>query len=64
VIRRLPVVKRRRSTALGIVAAGASVGGLIIPILVQKLIPRIGWVISAGTIIYAEILSGFAGQRV
>ncbi|KAJ7926158.1 major facilitator superfamily domain-containing protein [Mycena leptocephala] len=35
--------KRRRSTALGIVAAGASVGGLIIPILVQKLIPRIGF---------------------
>ncbi|KAJ7739567.1 MFS general substrate transporter [Mycena metata] len=35
--------KRRRSTALGIVAAGSSVGGLIIPIMVQKLIPQIGF---------------------
>ncbi|KAJ6540489.1 MFS general substrate transporter [Mycena capillaripes] len=35
--------KRRRSTALGIVAAGSSVGGLIIPILVQCLIPQIGF---------------------
>ncbi|KAJ7074568.1 MFS general substrate transporter [Mycena amicta] len=35
--------KRRRSTALGIVAAGSSLGGLTIPILVQKLIPRIGF---------------------
>jgi len=35
--------KRRRSTALGIVAAGGSVGGMIIPIIVQNLIPRIGF---------------------
>ncbi|KAJ6553884.1 MFS general substrate transporter [Mycena sp. CBHHK59/15] len=35
--------KRRRSTAMGIVAAGSSVGGLVIPILVQNLIPRIGF---------------------
>ncbi|KAJ7184639.1 MFS general substrate transporter [Mycena filopes] len=35
--------KRKRSTALGIVAAGSSVGGLIIPIMVQKLIPIIGF---------------------
>ncbi|KAJ6468124.1 MFS general substrate transporter [Mycena vitilis] len=35
--------KRRRSTAMGIVAAGPSMGGLIIPILVQKLIPQIGF---------------------
>ncbi|KAJ6496067.1 MFS general substrate transporter [Mycena sanguinolenta] len=35
--------KRRRSTALGIVAAGGSVGGLLIPIMVQNLIPRIGF---------------------
>ncbi|KAF7335660.1 MFS general substrate transporter [Mycena venus] len=35
--------RRRRSTALGIVAAGASVGGLVIPIMVQNLIPRIGF---------------------
>ncbi|KAJ7283217.1 MFS general substrate transporter [Mycena rebaudengoi] len=35
--------KRRRSTAMGVVATGSSVGGLIIPILVQNLIPRIGF---------------------
>ncbi|KAJ7872792.1 MFS general substrate transporter [Mycena olivaceomarginata] len=35
--------KRRRSTALGIVASGGSVGGLIIPIMVQNLIPQIGF---------------------
>ncbi|KAJ6522361.1 MFS general substrate transporter [Mycena vulgaris] len=35
--------KRKRSTAMGIVAAGSSVGGSIIPILVQKLIPQIGF---------------------
>ncbi|KAF7291500.1 MFS general substrate transporter [Mycena kentingensis (nom. inval.)] len=35
--------KRRRSTALGMVAAGSSVGGLLIPILVQRLIPQIGF---------------------
>ncbi|KAJ7624332.1 MFS general substrate transporter [Mycena polygramma] len=35
--------KRRRSTAMGIVAAGSSMGGLVIPILVQKLIPQIGF---------------------
>lgn len=39
-------VKRRRSTALGIVASGGSVGGLIIPIMVQNLIPQIGSVTS------------------
>ncbi|KAJ7437974.1 major facilitator superfamily domain-containing protein [Mycena galericulata] len=33
----------RRSTAMGIVAAGSSMGGLIIPILVQNLIPWIGF---------------------
>ncbi|KAJ6490505.1 MFS general substrate transporter [Mycena vulgaris] len=35
--------KKRRSTAMGIVAAGSSLGGSIIPILVQKLIPQIGF---------------------
>ncbi|KAJ7235599.1 MFS general substrate transporter [Mycena haematopus] len=35
--------KRRRSTALGIVAAGGSVGGLVIPITVQNLLPQIGF---------------------
>lgn len=35
--------KRRRSTAMGIVAAGSSMGGLVIPIFVQNLIPKIGF---------------------
>ncbi|KAJ7087584.1 MFS general substrate transporter [Mycena belliarum] len=35
--------KRRRSTAMGIVAAGSSVGGSVIPIMVQRLIPEIGF---------------------
>ncbi|KAJ7147858.1 MFS general substrate transporter [Mycena crocata] len=35
--------KRRRSTAMGIVASGSSAGGLVIPILVQKLLPQIGF---------------------
>ncbi|KAJ7080079.1 major facilitator superfamily domain-containing protein [Mycena crocata] len=35
--------KRRRSTAMGVVASGSSVGGLVIPILVQQLIPQIGF---------------------
>ncbi|KAJ7143196.1 major facilitator superfamily domain-containing protein [Mycena crocata] len=35
--------KRRRSTALGLTAAGASTGGSVIPIMVQKLIPHIGF---------------------
>lgn len=36
--------KRRRSLAFGIVACGSSMGGTVIPILVRKLIPRIGCV--------------------
>ncbi|KAJ7628741.1 MFS general substrate transporter [Roridomyces roridus] len=35
--------KRRRSTALGIVAAGSSGRWIIVPILVQRLIPQIGF---------------------
>jgi MFS family permease len=34
---------RRRATAFGIVASGSSLGGVIMPIFVTKLIPRIGF---------------------
>ncbi|KDQ09189.1 hypothetical protein BOTBODRAFT_179205 [Botryobasidium botryosum FD-172 SS1] len=35
--------KRRRATAYGLVAAGASVGGTVFPILIRNLIPKIGF---------------------
>jgi len=35
--------KRRRAAALGIVASGSSVGAVIMPITLEKLIPRIGF---------------------
>lgn len=35
--------RRRRPLALGFVAAGSSVGGVVFPIVVQRLIPRIGF---------------------
>ncbi|EEH22285.2 hypothetical protein PABG_04496 [Paracoccidioides brasiliensis Pb03] len=34
---------RRRAFALGVVASGSSVGGVIYPILVSKLVPRVGF---------------------
>lgn len=34
---------RYRAAALGIVVAGSSVGGIVLPILMSKLIPRIGF---------------------
>jgi len=34
---------KRRATALGIIASGSSLGGVILPIMVNKLIPRIGF---------------------
>ncbi|MCJ1359063.1 MAG: hypothetical protein MMC33_009063 [Icmadophila ericetorum] len=34
---------RRRALALGVVASGSSLGGVIFPILVQRLIPQIGF---------------------
>jgi MFS family permease len=34
---------RRRAAALGIVVAGSSVGGIVLPILMSHLIPRIGF---------------------
>ncbi|KAI5919343.1 major facilitator superfamily domain-containing protein [Camillea tinctor] len=34
---------RRRATALGLVVSGSSVGGVVLPILMVKLIPRVGF---------------------
>ncbi|KAI0868639.1 monocarboxylate permease-like protein [Hypoxylon argillaceum] len=34
---------RRRAAALGIVVAGSSIGGIVLPILMSRLIPRIGF---------------------
>lgn len=36
--------KKRRSTALGIVAIGSSIGGTVLPILFRNLVGRIGYV--------------------
>jgi MFS family permease len=35
--------KRRRATALGVSATGSSIGGVIFPILLQRLLPQIGF---------------------
>lgn len=35
--------QKRRATALGIQAAGSSVGGVIFPILIRRLLPEIGY---------------------
>ncbi|KAL8731177.1 MAG: hypothetical protein Q9166_003584 [cf. Caloplaca sp. 2 TL-2023] len=34
---------RKRSTAFGIAATGSSVGGIVLPIMVTKLIPKVGY---------------------
>jgi len=34
---------KRRALALGLVASGSSIGGVILPIMVQRLIPQIGF---------------------
>ncbi|KAK5057489.1 hypothetical protein LTR84_011489 [Exophiala bonariae] len=34
---------KRRALALGLVASGSSIGGVVLPIMVQRLIPRIGF---------------------
>lgn len=42
--------KRRRATALGILATGSSFGGIIYPVLLNHLFPKIGfgWTVRAG----------------
>lgn len=45
--------KRRRALAMGVVAAGSSVGGVCLPIMFSKLIPAIGfpWTMRVGALI-------------
>ncbi|KAF4629096.1 hypothetical protein G7Y89_g9054 [Cudoniella acicularis] len=49
---------KRRATALGIVASGSSLGGVILPIMVNRLIPKIGfaWTIRAVAFIILGLL--------
>jgi hypothetical protein len=39
------LVKKRRATAYGIVATGSSIGGALFPIIVDRLIPRVGYAV-------------------
>lgn len=43
---------KRRSTAFGIISSGASVGGIIFPIMVERLIPRIGFAWTMRTVAF------------
>jgi MFS family permease len=49
---------KKRATALGIVASGASLGGVIFPIMVTKLIPQIGfaWTIRSVAFVILGVL--------
>ncbi|KAH7145433.1 riboflavin transporter MCH5 [Dactylonectria estremocensis] len=50
---------KRRSTAFGVMVSGSSLGGVILPILMIKLIPRIGfpWTIRIVAFIFLFLLS-------
>ena len=43
---------KRRSTAFGIVSSGSSIGGVIFPIMVERLIPRIGFAWTMRTVAF------------
>ena len=49
---------RRRALAFGIVASGSSLGGVIFPIMVQRLIPRVGfpWTMRAAAFLILGML--------
>jgi len=49
--------KRRRAAAIGIVASGSSVGAVIYPIALEKLIPQIGFGWSVRTIALIQIVT-------
>ena len=51
--------KRNRSAAIGIVASGSSVGAVIYPIVLEKLIPQIGfgWAVRAVALIQLSTLA-------
>lgn len=50
---------KRRATAFGIITSGSSLGGVIFPIMVQKLIPKIGypWTMRAAAFMILGMLS-------
>lgn len=49
---------KKRATSFGIIASGSSMGGVIFPIMVQKLIPKIGfpWTMRAAAFIILGLL--------
>ncbi|KAI5450482.1 hypothetical protein NCC49_003103 [Naganishia albida] len=47
---------KRRGMALGLVAAGSSTGGVCFPIMIQRLIPRIGFGWSMRVLFFIEIV--------
>ncbi|KAJ9124718.1 hypothetical protein QFC24_003086 [Naganishia onofrii] len=47
---------KRRGMALGLAAAGSSTGGVCFPIMIQRLIPRIGFGWSMRVIFFIEIV--------
>jgi predicted MFS family arabinose efflux permease len=49
--------KRRRAAALGIVASGSSVGAVIYPIAVEKLIPQIGFGWAVRTVALIQVVT-------
>jgi MFS family permease len=49
---------RRRSLAIGLAASGSSVGGVVYPLLVRQLLPRVGF---AWTLRAVALLMGFVG---
>lgn len=51
--------RKKRALAIGVVAAGSSLGGVIFPIVLQRLIPRIGfgWAVRVQAFIALACLS-------
>jgi MFS family permease len=43
--------RRRRATALGVLATGSSIGGIVYPVMINHLFPKIGfvWTVRAGS---------------
>ncbi|POS77626.1 hypothetical protein DHEL01_v203990 [Diaporthe helianthi] len=50
---------KKRATALGIMVSGSSLGGVVIPIMIQQLIPKIGfpWTMRAVAFVYLGMLA-------
>jgi MFS family permease len=50
--------RRHRALAFGVMVAGSSIGGVVLPIMVQRLIPRIGfgWTMRAVAFLFLGLL--------